>query len=189
MQERQRLAQQQEQQRQAMYSGVPQNGPYQSHESPQRRAIEEAPQMQQQRSFLGVQEINRKGNRSPLPQAVQGAQSQLNAPGGEPAIKNEFGRIFSGLGGGSGAMGVPSPLSAGAQGLPFSTSGQLRREDLENLQDSPLENGQKISRTASRNGRRRKLKEEGGDDESSTGRHTPSGRGKRAKNHHHHHHQ
>lgn len=82
-------------------------------------------------------------------------------------------------------MGVPSPLSAGTQGLPFSASGQLRREDLENLQESPLENGQKISRTASRNGRRRKLKEEGGDDESSTGRHTPSGRGKRAKHDHH----
>jgi len=184
MQERQRLVQQQEQQRQSMYGGPLPNGQYQSHESPQRRTIEEPPQMQQQRSYLGVHDINRKSNRSPLPQAVQGAQSEVNAPGNRPAIKNEFGRIFSGLGGGSGAMGVPSPLSAGMQGVPFSTSGQLRKEDLEGLQDSPLENGQKISRTASRNGRRRKLKEEGGDDESSTGRHTPSGRGKRSKHSH-----
>ena len=85
-------------------------------------------------------------------------------------------------------MGAPSPLSAGPQGLPFSNSGQLRREDLENLQESPLENGQRISRTASNNGRRRKLKEEGGDDESSTGRQTPSGRAKRPKTNSHHHH-
>jgi hypothetical protein len=143
---------------------------------------------QQPPRYLGVQGVNRAGNRSPLPQAVQGAQSQFNAPGGDPAIANEFGKIFGGLGG-SGAMGVPSPLSAGPQGLPFSTQGQLRREDLENLQDSPVENGQRISRQLSNNGvRRRKLKEEGGDDESSTGRRTPSGRGKRLKTHQHQHH-
>jgi len=146
--------------------------------------------MQQQPRYLGVSGINRAGNRSPLPQAVQGAQSQFNAPGGDPAIANEFGKIFGGLGG-SGGMGVSSPLNTGPQGLPFSNSGQLRREDLENLQESPLENGQRLSRTASNNGRRRKLKEEGGDDESSTGRRTPSGRGKRLKTHQHgqHHHQ
>lgn len=88
-------------------------------------------------------------------------------------------------------MGAPSPLSAGPQGLPFSSSGQLRRDDLENPQDSPLENGQRLARTISNTDRRRRLKEEGGDDDSSTGRHTPSGRGKRVKtshthNHHHH---
>ena len=102
--------------------------------------------------------------------------------------------MFSGIGSGVGAaMGVPSPVSAGPQGgMPFSNSGQLRREDLDSLQDSPVETGgHKIARSASRGGRRRKLKEEDskGDDESSTGRRTPSGRGKRAKTHHHHHHQ
>ncbi len=168
-----------------MYGGPPQNGPYQSHESPQRK-VEDSQQVHQQPRYLGVQGINRTGNRSPLPQAVQGAQSQFNPPGGDPAIANEFGKIFGGIGG-SGTMGVPSPLSAGPQGLPFSSSGQLRREDLESLQDSPIENGQRSARTASNNGRRRKLKEEGGDDESSTGRRTPSGRGKRSKTHHHHH--
>jgi hypothetical protein len=182
MQERPRYSQQEQRQ---MYGGPPQNGPYQPLESPQRKG-EDSQQMQQQPRYLGVQGINRTGNRSPLPQAVQGAQSQFNPPGGDPAIANEFGKIFGGLGG-SGAMGVPSPLSAGPQGLPFSSSGQLRREDLESLQDSPIENGQRLARTASNNGRRRKLKEEGGDDESSTGRRTPSGRGKRSKTHHHHH--
>jgi hypothetical protein len=148
--------------------------------------------MQQQRSFLGVQEINRKGRVSPLPQAVQGAQGQLGGPGGEPGIKSEFGRMFSGIGSGVGsAMGVPSPVTAGPQSMPFSNSGQLRREDLESLagQESPIESGgHQIPRTASRGGRRRKLKEEDskGDDESSTGRRTPSGRGKRAKIHHNH---
>lgn len=151
-------------------------------------------QQQQQRSFLGVQEINRKGRLSPLPQAVQGAQSQINGPGGEPGIKNEFGRMFIGIGSGVGReMGAPSPVSAGPQSMPFSNT-SMRRDDLDSLQNSPVDNGgQKMSRTISKGGgsRRRKLKEEDSraDDESSTGRRTPSGRGKRAKTHHHHHHQ
>jgi len=141
-------------------------------------------QQQSQRNFLGVQEINRKGRISPLPQAVQGAQRE--PPSGEPGIKSEFGRMFSGIGSGVGsAMGIPSPGSA-SQGVPF--SGQLRREDLESLsaQNSPQEpNGHPLARQGSLNDRRRKLKDEGGDDESSTGRRTPIGRGKRPKVHHH----
>ena len=153
-------------------------------------------QQTQQRSLLNVQEMNRKGRVSPLPQAVQGAQGQIGGPG-EPGIKSEFGRMFSGIGSGAGAMGIPSPVSS-HQGLP---SGPLRREDLEGLQghDSPSDkSGYGMARSGSRGGgvRRKKLKddENKGDDESSTGRHTPSGRGKRAKahnhpHHHHHHHQ
>ncbi|EHK98214.1 putative transcriptional regulatory protein RXT3 [Glarea lozoyensis 74030] len=176
------------------YAGPPMNGPYQPQESPTRRNMEESQQMQQQRSFLGV-EFNRKGRLSPLPQAVQGAQAQHGGPGGEPGIKSEFGRMFSGIGSGVSGLGVPSPVSANAQSMPFSNSGQLRREDLEGFanQDSPMDNGSIKPRSSSRGGatsRRRKLKEEDGrDDESSTGRRTPSGRGKRTKTHHHHHHQ
>ncbi|XMA13562.1 hypothetical protein WAI453_006353 [Rhynchosporium graminicola] len=198
LQERLRIAQQQQQQQQQeaqqrlQYGGPPPPPQYQPIESPQRRPVEDALQLQQQqRNFLNVQESNRRGRASPLPQAVQGVQGQLNGPGSEPSIKNEFGKMFSGIGSGvSAAMGVPSPVSAGSGGMPFSNAGQLRREDLEK-QDSPTETGgHKITRTASRGGRRRKLKEEEskGDDESSTGRRTPSGRGKRAKTHHHHHH-
>ena len=188
IQERQRVAhQQQEHQRQQiMYGGPPQVLPYQSQESPTRRALEESQQMQQQRSFLGVGEINRKGRVSPLPQAVQGAQGQLSGPAHEPGIKSEFGRMFSGIGSGVSAIGAPSPVAASAQGMPFSVPGPMRRDDLD--QDLPIENGRGIQRTASRGGRRRKLKDEDSrDDESSNGRNTPSGRGKRAKTTHHHH--
>ncbi|KAH6682646.1 histone deacetylation protein Rxt3-domain-containing protein [Halenospora varia] len=195
--DRARLAQQQQHQQQQhpAYSAGSQNGPYPAHESPGRRNVEESQPMQQQRSFLGVQEFNRKGRLSPLPQAVQGAQGQQGGPGGEPGIKSEFGRMFSGIGSGVGAMGVPSPVSAGPQAMPFSHLIQGRRDDLEimaNHQEMPLENGGHNPRSSSRGGgsRRRKLKEEDGrgDDESSNGRRTPSGRGKRAKTHHHHHH-
>lgn len=57
------------------------------------------------RSLLAVQsESNRRGGRnSPLPQAVQGAQSQMSGPGGEPGIKNEFGKMFLGIGTGLGS--------------------------------------------------------------------------------------
>jgi hypothetical protein len=199
MMERQRLANvaqhlhQQVQNGQPAYAGPTQNGPYQPQESPTRRSMDESQQMQQQRSFLGV-EFNRKGRISPLPQAVQGAQAQLGGPGGEPGIKSEFGRMFSGIGSGVSGLGVPSPVSANSLSMPFSNPGQLRREDLEGFpgQDSPMDSGHK-PRSSSRGGptsRRRKLKEEDSrEDESSTGRRTPSGRGKRAKTHHHHHHQ
>ncbi|TVY34256.1 hypothetical protein LSUB1_G006963 [Lachnellula subtilissima] len=188
------LHQQQQQQQQSIFGGLSQNGQYQAQDSPRRRDLDDPQQMQRSRSLLGVQEINRKGRVSPLPQAVQGAQGQMGGPGGEPGIKSEFGRMFSGIGNGVSAMGIPSPVTAGPP--PLSFSGQLHREDVENLpgQDSPMENGgNKQVRSASRGGgssRRRKLKEEdiGGDD-SSTGRRTPSIRGgKRSKAHHHHHH-
>ncbi|TVY47523.1 hypothetical protein LOCC1_G003690 [Lachnellula occidentalis] len=186
------LHQQQQQQQQSIFGGPSQNVPYQAQDSPRRRDLDDPQLMQRSRSLLGVQEINRKGRVSPLPQAVQGAQGQIGG-GGEPSIKSEFGRMFSGIGSGVGAMGIQSPVTAGTPALSF--SGQLHREDVENMpgQDSPMENGgNKLIRSVSRGGgssRRRKLKEEdiGGDD-SSTGRRTPSIRGKRSKTHHHHHH-
>ncbi|RFU28237.1 hypothetical protein B7463_g8110, partial [Scytalidium lignicola] len=198
IQEHQRLAQQQRQQQQQLqqpvYGTSRPNGQYQPQESPTRRTAED-PQQMQQRGFLGVQEINRKGRASPLPQAVQGAQPQPGVPGGEPGIKSEFGRMFSGIGSGVGSsLSISSPSTTSAQGLPFLNSSQLRREDLDGLllQDSPTERngGHGLARTSSRGGgvRRRKLKEEDskGDDESSNGRLTPSSRAKRTKLHHHH---
>ncbi|KAI9642805.1 hypothetical protein NHQ30_008538 [Ciborinia camelliae] len=175
------------------YSGPP-NPQYQQHESPQRRPVEEAPQMMQQqsqRSFLGVQDNRRGGRISPIPQAVQGAQVQQPGPAGEPGIKSEFGKIFHGIGSGVGAtMSMPSPV-AGSAATGLSLSGP-RREDLDSpsAHNSPIENGGSIMTRPL--GRRRKLKEEDrGDDESSTGRQTPNGKGKRTKHaahrHHHHH--
>ncbi|OTB04820.1 hypothetical protein M426DRAFT_73187 [Hypoxylon sp. CI-4A] len=140
-----------------------------------------------QRNFLGVQEINRKGRISPLPQAVQGAQPQVQGPAGEPGIKSEFGRMFSGIGSGVRGIGVSSPVPSSVQPQ-FSNVGPLRREDEFPSHDPPVD----IPVKTTTRGKRRKAKDEDvkGDDDS-TGRITPVGsRAKRPKTHaHHHHHQ
>ncbi len=158
--------------------------------SPRARVMEELPPPQgQQRGLLVIQEINRKGRTSPLPQAVQGAQSQILGPAGEPTIKNEFGRIFAGISSGLG-MGISSPNTSGAQ-LPYPGAGLSRRDESDTTpQDSALD--QPPARLLERDGprtKRRKVKEEDtrGDDESN-GRLTPLGRAaKRPKAHTHHH--
>jgi hypothetical protein len=91
--------------------------------------------------------------------------------------------MFSGIGAGAGIMSTGSAASGGAQ-TPYSSSGQLRRDDLDSVsaQDLVGENGNKIARSSSRGGessRRRKLKDDDsreGDDRS-LGRRTPIGRG------------
>lgn len=142
---------------------------------------------QVQRGFLGVQEINRKGRISPLPQAVQGAQPQHGGPGGEPGIKSEFGRMFSGLGSGvGGARGAPSPANA-PPGMPFSNSGPARRDEHDNHsnQNSPQDTNHTLIRQGSFHDRRRKIKEDAVEEENGNGRRTPVGRGnKRAKTTH-----
>jgi len=162
------------------------------YDSPRNRNMEEisTPHSQQRGNHhLGIQEINRKGRISPLPQAVQGAQPQLAGPAGEPGIKSEFGRMFSGIGTGVGNMS--SPIPPGAQ-LPYGAAGLLRREDSDNALQEPLSGdvSAKGGRETNR-GKRRKPKEEDiRGDEDSTGRLTPvGGRAKKPKTHPHHHHQ
>jgi hypothetical protein len=136
-----------------------------------------------QRSLLQIQEINRKGRISPLPQAVQGAQPQLSGPAGEPGIKSEFGRIFAGISGGIGGISSPAPTRTA---LPFSGPGMLRRDDSD---IPPQEVGAEPPAKPSARGKRsRKPKDDDGNGEDS-GRASPAGRNKRAKNHAHHHHQ
>lgn len=54
-------------------------------EPPRQRGPEDPTQpTTHQRALLQIQEINRRGRISPLPQAVQGAQPQLSGPAGEP---------------------------------------------------------------------------------------------------------
>ncbi|KAK0642931.1 histone deacetylation protein Rxt3-domain-containing protein [Cercophora newfieldiana] len=136
-------------------------GAGQMYESPRNRSIEEisTPHGQHRGShLLGIQEINRKGRISPLPQAVQGAQPQLAGPAGEPGIKSEFGRMFSGIGTGVGNMS--SPVPPGAQ-LPYGAPGLLRREDSDNAVPEPL--GGDVSAKGGREpnrGKRRKPKDE-----------------------------
>ncbi|CAJ2510650.1 Uu.00g062750.m01.CDS01 [Anthostomella pinea] len=136
------------------------------------------------RGLLGVQEINRKGRVSPLPQAVQGAQPLLQGPAGEPGIKSEFGRMFSGIGSGVRGIGVSSPVPSGAQ-IPFSNASLVRRDDVEPPAPEPV-----VEAPVKAQRKRRKPKDDDGKgDDDSTGRNTPVGRAKRTKTlaHHHHH--
>jgi hypothetical protein len=136
--------------------------------------------------LLTIQEINRKGRISPLPQAVQGAQPQLHGPAGEPGIKSEFGRMFSGIGSGASGLGVSSPVPSGAH-LPFSNAGLGRREDVEPI---PLDLAPDPPTKAPRKRSRKTKDDDNKGDDDSTGRLTPVGRAKRPRTHpHHHHHQ
>ncbi|OCK80846.1 Rxt3-domain-containing protein [Lepidopterella palustris CBS 459.81] len=144
--------------------------------------------MQPHKSFLGLgPEANRRtGRASPLPQAVQGAQAQPVGPGGDPNIKSEFGRMFSGLGSGLGSgPGISTPSRQSP--LPHNGAESLPPDDL------------RLVRVNSQTGRKSKrVKDEDSmiDSESGDGRGTPqliNSRGpKRSKHnhpgHHHHHH-
>ncbi|KAL8789506.1 MAG: hypothetical protein Q9213_001119 [Squamulea squamosa] len=69
-------------------------------------------------------ENGKRGRVSPLPQAVQGAQSRNSGPASDPGIKNEFGRMFSGIGSGVGSSG---PMGSGAS-TPFLGSPKASHE-------------------------------------------------------------
>lgn len=164
---------------QAQYTGPTSHPNTAPNESPERRQVEEAPLMQQSRSFLGINDINRKGRASPLPQAVQGAQIQQAGPASEPHIKNEFSRMFSGIG--SGAGGTPSPLSATSQGHQLLHHQRRDQSDSYLPLDSPTDHAPRMSRDMSKGGRRKKYPEDELSEDLS------NGRTKRTKTHHHHH--
>ena len=69
--------------------------------------------IQNHRSMLALINDNgkRTGRISPLPQAVQGAQGQKRGPSSDPSIKNEFSRMFAGIGSGVGSTGLNSGAS------------------------------------------------------------------------------
>lgn len=143
-----------------------------------------------QRNLLAVQDINRKGRMSPLPQAVQGAQPQQPGPAAEPGIKSEFGRMFAGIGSGVSGIGMSSPTtsSAAAGAFPAHTShpGASKGDDA----DSVAYPGLSASGKASKSGKRRKLKGDDPRDEDNIGKATTAGRAnKRPKPLLHHHHQ
>ncbi|KAI9820739.1 MAG: hypothetical protein M1827_005109 [Pycnora praestabilis] len=182
------------------FVGTPHLGDPQSVDQQQSKGRDEV--MQQQRSLfsLGTENARKNGRISPLPQAVQGVQGQSNGPGGEPGIKSEFGRMFSGIGSGLGsAIATAAPIGNGTQ-TPVDQS-LSKRDDVGGESTHVGSLGEisevKPSRSSSRGGRRaRKVKEEDNkpDSESGDGRGTPvlmSARGaKRSRHsHHHHHHQ
>lgn len=142
------------------------------------------------RTLLGVGvEGKRAGRASPLPQAVQGAQAQILGPASEPGIKNELGRVFSGIGSGVGSVGATagSGPSTPLTTSPFKReSGAGRSVTSETTED--IKNGRPGSATGKRP--RRSRDEEAQLDELGIDQRTGSTRGRRGRHvHHHHHHQ
>ncbi|KAF6230522.1 hypothetical protein HO133_004866 [Letharia lupina] len=148
---------------------------------------------QNHRSMLSMIENKRLGRTSPIPQAVQGAQVQKRGPSTDPTIKNEFSRMFAGLGTGVSSTGMnsgastpfpppsPKPSTEPERRPPFNGRGEL-------VEFARARNGSKIGKRASKKVKDDDLKEtEVADGRSTTG---PSGtRGiKRKSAHHHHHH-
>lgn len=148
---------------------------------------------QNHRSLLSMLENKRLGRTSPIPQAVQGAQVQKRGPSTDPTIKNEFSRMFAGIGTGVSSTGMnsgtttpfpppsPKPSTEPERRPPFNGRGEL-------IEFARARNGSKIGKRASKKVKEDDLKEtEVVDGRSING---PIGtRGiKRKTLHHHHHH-
>ncbi|KAK7747896.1 hypothetical protein SLS53_001148 [Cytospora paraplurivora] len=127
--------------------------------SPRHQSMDEPGHpMTHQQNFLRVQDMNRKGRISPLPQAVQGAQPQIPGPPGEAGIKSEFGRMFSGIGSGVNDLKISNPVTSNPQ-VPFAGSGLVRRDDSDHTpQDMIID--PKGGRDSSARGKRRKPKDD-----------------------------
>jgi len=146
------------------------------------------------RSLLNISpEFNRKGRNSPLPQAVQGAQSRHIGPGGDnPGIKMEFGRMFSGLGSGVGSTTPTAGQSVNGTATPSRASPTRHVEDGDSARTAVTdmqgvkETAKGTSKTGRKNGRGVREDEKHDAD----GRATPDLQkgSKRTKTTHHHHH-
>lgn len=155
-------------------------------------ARSEEENLQGHRSSLALLfDNNRRGRASPLPQAVQGAQARVDGPASDPGIKNEFGKMFIGIGSGVGSAGK---IGSGASS-PFPPS-PTRHLDTERR--TPLSGRGDLveltkTRTGSRGGKRgRKTKDEDPKQENETDRSDvtvglSSTRGVKRTRHHHHH--
>lgn len=144
------------------------------------------------RSLLAVGADGKRGGRaSPLPQAVQGAQAPFIGPAGEPAIKNELGRVFSGIG--SGVGGVTAATGGSGPSTPLGST-PFKRDSLtgRSMNGEGMDDASKIARPSSATGRRsRKSRdEEQMEIEAHDTRGILSARNARRSRHsHHHHHQ
>lgn len=144
------------------------------------------------RSLLAVGVDGKRGGRaSPLPQAVQGAQAPYIGPAGEPAIKNELGRVFSGIG--SGVGGVTATTGGSGPSTPLGSS-PFKRDSLtgRSMNGEGMDEASKLARPSSAAGRRSKKSrdEEQMEIESNDARGVLSARNARRSRHsHHHHHQ
>ncbi|KAJ5569441.1 uncharacterized protein N7459_008871 [Penicillium hispanicum] len=139
----------------------------------------------QHRNLLAVGADGKRGGRaSPLPQAVQGAQAPFINPSGEPGIKNELGRVFSGIG--SGVGGVTAGSSGSGPSTPLISS-PFKRNSLTGRSVNGEADDNRISRPTSATGARRSRKSRDEDMELEAGGF--SARGSRRTRHVHHHHQ
>lgn len=138
------------------------------------------------RNLLGVGlDAKRGGRASPLPQAVQGAQAQILGPAGEAGIKNELGRVFSGIG--SGVGGVTATTGGSGPSTPMAPS-PFKRDSAAGRSSNGETDDPKIARPSSANGKRsRKSRDEDGRAESEAA--ALGARGRRSRHLHHHHHQ
>ncbi|CAG8063346.1 unnamed protein product [Penicillium olsonii] len=146
------------------------------------------------RNLLAVGADGKRGGRaSPLPQAVQGAQAPFIGPAGETAIKNELGRVFSGIG--SGVGGVGATTGGSGQSTPLGSS-PFKRDSLtgRSINGDPMDEAARIARPSSASGRRsRKSRDE---EQMEIEANDPRGvlsarnarRSRHAHHHHHHHH-
>ncbi|KAL9127449.1 MAG: hypothetical protein Q9217_003686 [Psora testacea] len=134
---------------------------------------------------LMLEHNRRAGRASPLPQAVQGAQGKTNGPSRDPSIKNEFSKMFAGIGSGVSSSGLagsgtstpfapPSPKqSEGEQRFPFGN-----RNDL--LEITKSRNGSRMG-----NKRSRKVKDHDVNETDRVSR-VDAGKGTKRVRHHHH---
>lgn len=138
------------------------------------------------RNLLGVGSEKRGGRDSPLPQAVQGALG----PGGESSIKNDLGRVFSGIGSGVGGVTAPTVGSGHSTPImsPFKRDSAAARSTNGDTTDDT-----RVARPGSTTGKRYlKSRDEDNqliEDEGVDQRTGVSGRGRRGRHGHHHHHQ
>jgi hypothetical protein len=144
------------------------------------------------RNLLAVGADGKRGGRaSPLPQAVQGAQAPFIGAAGEPAIKNELGRVFSGIG--SGVGGVTAGAGGSGHSTPLGAS-PFKRDSLtgRSMNGEAMDEAAKLTRPSSAAGRRSKKSrdEEQLEIEANDPRGILSARNARRSRHaHHHHHQ
>ncbi|KAJ5319805.1 hypothetical protein N7508_000088 [Penicillium antarcticum] len=144
------------------------------------------------RSLLAVGADGKRGGRaSPLPQAVQGAQAPFAGPAGESSIKNDLGRVFSGIG--SGVGGVTASAGGSGPSTPLGSS-PFKRDSLtgRSINGEAIDEAARLARPPSASGRRsrRPRDEEQMELEANDPRGVLSARNARRSRHaHHHHHQ
>ncbi|CAL5869865.1 uncharacterized protein PFLUO_LOCUS4096 [Penicillium psychrofluorescens] len=145
------------------------------------------------RNLLAVGADGKRGGRaSPLPQAVQGAQAPfIGGPTGESGIKNELGRVFSGIG--SGVGGVTASSANSGSPTPMTSSPFKRDSFTGRSSNGEVFDESNIARPASATGSKRARKSQDEDVQMDLEGSTLSARGNRRarhphQHHHHHHH-